>query len=368
MSYLGNQPTDKILDSNDIAPDAVTVDNIADPTLKALAGLDSAAGVVRQTGADTFTKDAVAFSFRNKLINGNFNYWQRGASQSTAGFKSADRWALLFTGGSATMVKQTHTIGETNVPTDYSHNYMRNIVVGGASAGDFTVVIQYIEDVRTLAGKTATVSFYAKADAARQMHVEMLQSFGTGGSPSAMVAINVGRVVLGTTWARYTLTVEVPSVVGKTLGTTTQSSLALQFWYSAGSNYASRTDSLGTQAGTFDICGVQVEEGDTATPFECRPDSIELALCQRYYFDSNNVSALGRAYDASNGRTVNVNFPVTMRTTPTITQLSSLIGGDLVVSVDTTAFNSNRVSITCKRPSSDLIYGGFYLYATAEFE
>jgi hypothetical protein len=44
-----------------------------------------------------------------------------------------------------------------------------------------------IEDVRTFAGQQVTISFWAKADATKNIAVELVQGFGSGGSPSTEV-------------------------------------------------------------------------------------------------------------------------------------------------------------------------------------
>ena len=80
------------------------------------------------------------------------------------------------------------------------------------------------------------------------------------------------------------MTVAVPSISGKTIGTTANtSSLGIDFWTSSGSTYNARSGSLGIQNNTFHFWGVQVERGSVATPFEQRPIGTELTLCERYY-------------------------------------------------------------------------------------
>jgi hypothetical protein len=50
-----------------------------------------------------------------------------------------------------------------------------------------------------------------------------------------------------------------------------------------------------TTGATFDLTGVQVELGSTATDFEHRSYGEELALCQRYYIN-RKINAVGAEY------------------------------------------------------------------------
>jgi hypothetical protein len=148
--------------------------------------------------------------------------------------------------------------------------------------------VQNIEDVSTLSGKTAILSFWAKANTDKNISVEFIQKFGTGGSPSAGVAgIGVTTIPLTTSWEKFVVKVNIPSVFGKNIGSNLDDFLNLTFWFDAGSNYDSRTNSLGQQSGTFDIAQIQLEEGSVATAFEQRPIGIELSLCQRKVFQKN---------------------------------------------------------------------------------
>jgi hypothetical protein len=194
---------------------------------------------------------------------------------------------------------------------------MRNTVVSSAGAGNAAVVGQKIEGVETLSGRTATLSFWAKADASKNIAVEFIQNFGTSGSPSTAVdGIESQLVALTTSWTKYTVTVDLPSMSGKTLGTDGNDWLAIYFWFDAGSDYNDRTASLGQQSGTFDIAQVQLEEGSVATPFEQRPRGAELDLCYRYYIHQLPVAATG--YATGNGQTARcgafLNFPTAVRT------------------------------------------------------
>jgi len=226
-----------------------------------------------------------SISLRNKVINGNFDFWQRGTSLGSAsgGRFLADRWYNDSIGSTYTLSQQPFTLGQTDVPNEPSF-FNRIVVTSVAGVGNTCVFRQRIESVRTLAGKTATLSFWAKADSSKSIAIEFFQIFGTGGSPSAgAFGIGVTTCSLTSSWQKFTVTTNIPSISGKTLGTNGDDFLQFNFWFDAGSNYNSRTNSLGQQSGTFDIAQVQLEEGSVATPFEVRPQGLELSLCRRYY-------------------------------------------------------------------------------------
>lgn len=261
------------------------------------------------------------YSLRNKIINGNFDYWQRGTSQTSNGYGSDDRWFNTHVGSTKTNTLQNFAIGQTEVEGN-PRFYSRTTVTSVAGAGNYVLKSQRVEDVTLSSGKTMTLSFWARANANKNIAVEFLQDFGTGGTPSAQVYFGTTTFSLTTTWQKFTTTVTFPSVSGKSLGTNSDHWYAPVFWFEAGSNWNSRTNSLGQQSGTFDIAQVQLEEGSVATPFEQRPYGLELSLCQRYY----EVVAAYQAFVAfgtATGGYVSFSYVVKKRAVPTITSLGS---------------------------------------------
>jgi hypothetical protein len=170
------------------------------------------------------------------------------------------------------------------------------------------------------------MTFWAKANAAKNLSIEIVQSFGSGGSPSASVNTFVQKIAIGTAWAKYTVPITVPSISGKTIGTdgAHTSSLAVVLWMSAGSALATRTDTLGIQTGTFDFAQMQFEEGKLATKFEERPVGLELAMCQRY-FEVAEGGAIMTAFGASQIRSTICQFKATKR----ISAWSPTISGNI---------------------------------------
>ena len=163
------------------------------------------------TGALDYYEQALP-PFRNKLINGNFDIWQRDTSQTSSGYGSVDRWRPIHVGSSKTASQQAFTNGQTDVPGNPRY-YFRHVVTSSADAANYVLVYQPIENVRTLAGKESTLSFYAKADSSKNIATEITQWFGTGGSPSSW---NTGNEVtthnLTNAWQKFTVTVTIPSI------------------------------------------------------------------------------------------------------------------------------------------------------------
>ena len=274
-------------------------------------------------GAKTFQDGLIppsSMMFRNKLINGGFDIWQRGTSQTSTGYGSDDRWFNLQAGSTKTASRQTFTLGQTDVPGNPTY-FARTVAVlaGSPASSDYVLKSQRVEDVETFAGQTCTFSFWAKADASKNIAVEFGQYFGTGGSPSSSVTgLGVTTCALTTSWQRFSITVTLPSISGKTLGTNNDSYLDVRWWFSAGSDFNARTNSLGNQAGTFDVANAQLESGSIATPFEQRPIQAELNLCQRYYERWQAGDAYGRFCYAVGGGTTSAviiyNYKVEKRT------------------------------------------------------
>jgi hypothetical protein len=266
-----------------------------------------------------YTGGVPTAGFRNAVINGNFDVWQRSISGvAAAGSRfTADRWFVNSAGTTQNPQAQQCTPGAilANEPR-YFHSC---VVASVAGASNFGLLSSRIEGVRTLAGQVCTLSFWGWADAARPMTVEVTQVFGTGGSPSANVQAFMTKMTLGiTSLQRYSFTFTMPSITGKTIGSNLDDYIAVTFWFDAGSAFNAQTGSLGQQSGSFYHSGVQLEPGAVVTPFERRPVGIEMEMCQRYYEFGRTY--MGFACPAAGGFAANFFFPfkATKRTFPTV--------------------------------------------------
>jgi hypothetical protein len=259
---------------------------------------------------------------KNKLINGDFGIWQRGASinlSNATDIYSADRFtsACYFSAGTSTCTRQTFTTGGNEIAGYEPTYYARINCASTTAAWQF---IQKIEDVRTFAGQTVTFSFWAKASRAMttsELNIECKQVFGAGGS----TAVNINPTfAITTSWARYSYTFNVPSVAGKTIGTNSY----LQFSFYGNGSFNSAT---------VDTWGWQVELGSVATNFTTATGTLqgELAACQRYYFRYGGnalyeMFGSGQTWNNTNAA-IQVRSPVTMRIPPTSVEYSTLYVG-----------------------------------------
>jgi hypothetical protein len=262
---------------------------------------------------------------KNRLINGNLAFNQRAfTSNTTTGSYNFDRFVQFSSGGTMTVTPQLFTAGTAPVAGYEAKNYVRIITASQSAAGDYAAYGQKIEDVRTLAGQTATVSFWAKASTGTpKIGVVLDQYFGTGGSASTTVTNTTATQTITTSWVRYSFTITVPSISGKTIGTNNDSSLNFYIFTSTGSTYVGLGyPNTGIQNITVDAWGFQVEQGSTMTAFALATGTIatEFVACQRYYQTVSSILYKGsssggfapNAYDSQ----IWVNE---MRVAPTIT-------------------------------------------------
>lgn len=262
----------------------------------------------------------------NAIINGAFDIWQRGTSFSNPAYKAylSDRWfaSVDGTGVTRTISQQTFTPGTAPVSGYEGQFYMRFATTVAGTGMTANAIVQPIEDVRTFAGQTVTLSFWAKAGSAVSLPAPILgQEFGSGGSGPVYTAIG-SSISITTSWARYTATVAVPAITGKTIGTSNYLSTIINF-------------PVGSVS-TIDIWGVQLEAASVATSFKRNANSLqgELAACQRYYFLADGTSsyflAQGQCTSSSAGQ-VQCIFPVPMRTAPSLTVLGTLSTNFIVI-------------------------------------
>ena len=242
---------------------------------------------------------------KNRIINGNFDFWQRGTTASysvTSSKYLADRWLMRTTAtADVTISQQSFTVGQTDVPNNPKYFYRWDITSHTTGSGRLE---QRIEDVSTFAGNTCTLSFWAKCNSSQTMSTAYQQIFGTGGSTA--VTTSGSSFSLTTAWQKFTVTVTLPSISGKTIA--------------GGNDFLGLRFNMPATVCTVDIAQVQLEAGSSATEFEHRPYTTEELLCFRYYYlDATDRWLCAITTNDSGYRRIDVNYPVSMRASPTVT-------------------------------------------------
>jgi hypothetical protein len=268
----------------------------------------------------------------NPVLNSAFQIWQRGTASTAIGttgtpFFLADRWQAVRGGFAAGgSVSRQVTNDTTNLPfIQYCMRVQRdNLNASTASL----VAGQNLESVNSIpfAGKTVTLSYYARAGANYSPTSSILRTYlitGTGTDQNAITgsftgsvnAINNQPATLTTSWQRFTFTATLASSI-------TQINLQL---------IANVTGVAGAND-FFEYTGVQIDIGSVALPFRTYAGTIqgELAACQRYYYRSTSSagSQTSTGISGITNSTTNLvgyfNPPVSMRVTPTAVDFSSI--------------------------------------------
>jgi hypothetical protein len=316
------------------------------------------------------------FGFKNRIINGAMVIDQRnaGASVSSPNTYTLDRWAFSNGGGQTYTVQQSST-----APTGFVKSLlMTNTNSVAAGTTNYQCLYQIIEgyNIADLGWGTANAQSIAVSFWVRSSVTGTYGSIVRGGaSPSAYVSSF--SIPTADTWTRITLTV--PGCTTDTWNTTNSSGLTLYFDLGVGSTYSAAatgswttgnifgltggTKFSATNGATFYVTGVQLEKGSTATSFDYRSQGTELALCQRYLCAFGSIGSTGTNGDVFIGSQRSttqawfaVQYPVPMRSTPSLTSVSTT-GAQWSSASQDTSVTSWNVSNT-PTPRTAFMYGG----------
>lgn len=260
------------------------------------------------------------YAGKNKIINGDFGIWQRGTSFNPSGvgfFLFADRFrSYTYSASATTASQQAFTVGTAPV-AGYEGTFFGRVV----STNTFAYFsYNGIENVRTFAGQTVTLSYWAKSASAQTLNeVQVTQYFGSTGSTAVATTLTAPSIT--TSWARYTHTFTMPSISGKTIG---------------GGNDGIFINIKGAINNALDMWGFQLEAGSTATDFVTASGGspqAELAMCQRYYYRQNAQTAYTHFASGGFASTTTafkfvVAVPVEMRVVPTSVDFNALAAWD----------------------------------------
>lgn len=214
---------------------------------------------------------------RQQLLNSSFLRATRGTSftDPAALAMTLDMWSRDKDGTVSDVIsRQNFAAGQTDVPFEPKH-YMRT-AISAASGATAYYHFQRMESVERFSGRNCVFSFWAKVSSSTMaVTATVTQNFGSGGSPSTSATTNADtrdqNQTVTTTWQRFSFRFSVPSISGKTLGSTANTSYT--------------QINIGLPANTvvtFDMAEPQFEYGACDTPWDRLPWQEEDALCARY--------------------------------------------------------------------------------------
>jgi len=290
------------------------------------------------------TKALNQFPNRNLVINGDMQVAQRGtstASITTADYYAADRFRFIPSAMGTWTVSQ-----ESDAPTGSGFAKSLKLLCTTAdaspAAGDYVRLEQRIEGQNlqqvkkgSSAAEQLTISFWVKTNKTGTYIVEINDDTNNR-SVSKSYTINTSA-----TWEKQTITF--PADTTGTIANDNAMGLRVIFWQGVGTDYSSGT--LGTTWATltnanravgqtnlaaatsnyWQVTGIQLEVGDTATPFEFKPYAQDLLECMRYLqvWKDDNKAIYSGHYWSSTESMGTLNFKIPMRAAPTVTTSSS---------------------------------------------
>jgi len=263
------------IDTNQIASEAVTVPKVTDQVL----------------------------SSRNLIINGAMTVNQRGNQTNTSGSSVyfVDRWNLFENTGALAANLQQSTV----VPSGQGFG---NSLLIDCTTADSSVAASHVSVLRqvidgqnlqrlaygTSSAKSLTISFWVRSTKTGTYTLEIYHNATQSRNQNHPYTISQAD-----TWEYKTITFS--GDTSATLDNDNQATFYVQWALSAGSDYTSGTQQttwanftnatrfagqvnfFDSTSNNFYLTGVQMEVGDTATPFESEDIGTTLRKCKRYY-------------------------------------------------------------------------------------
>jgi hypothetical protein len=307
--------------------------------------------------------------FRNIIINGDMSIAQRGTSATgitSTGFNTVDRYRTTL----GTLGTWTET-QETDAPS--GQGFVKSLKLdcttadASPAAADYLYIrymieaqnLQYLK-YGTANAETLTLSFWVKSNKTGDGTIAILQPDNSNKLFNPSYTINTAD-----TWEKKTI--NIPADTSGLINNDNGTGIQIQWWLNSGSDYqgGSHLSSWGTYANSnlntsnlavggstsdyWQITGVQLEAGTTASDFEFLPHDVNLQRCQRYYqvLAPGGVKYIPIVQYQASFRSLAQTFPTEMRTAPTFT-------------VDTyngfTSFNGSELTANTIHAYEDISY------------
>ena len=302
-------------------------------------GIVSTAKIAADAVTTPKIADTVNLGRRNLIINGAFTIAQRSTSETgvnSNGYKTVDRWNYNRDTASVLTMSQ-----DTNAPDGFANSFKilvttadTNISATEQDRVETTFEGQNLQHLKygTASAQQLTVSFWVKTNKPGSWSVGLYMD-GAGYNISQAYTVNSAD-----TWEYKTVT-----FVGNTAqAITSDNAKRFRLWFTLAAGVGRTSGSSNTWSTStthravgqsvnlldtinnyWQITGVQMEVGDTATSFEHRPYGEELLACCRYYWTE---TFYGQGYQsASNDYSEMIQHPVEMRAAPTRSFTGSIL-------------------------------------------
>ena len=324
--------------TGDIANSAVTDEKIAGLTSSKLTGALPAI-----SGA-SLTNLPASGKAKNLIINGAMQVAQRGTSSTSNGMHTLDRFAVYYQNTDEAPTQAQVDVASGTTPYTLGFRKAYKVTNGnqtsGAGSNDM-VTIYYQAEAQDIAksgwnyassSSYVTLSFWVKSSVAQNFYGR----FTTLDSPVYNYPFETGSLSANT-WTKVTKTIPGNSNLvlnndnGAGLyieliafqGTDKTGSVSLHQW--GAWNGSVRTPDYGsdmddwylTNDATFEITGVQLEVGDSATDFEHLSFGEDYLRCARYYIQMNRLPVMTNRVAGHVSCTTRFN-PVPMRAIPSL--------------------------------------------------
>ncbi len=307
--------------------------------VNSIKGVGASTAAITVNSSDGTCTANVTNNLSNRRVNknGSFIISQKNADTEITLGSSGDRWIDLiqtFLHNTATFKAQR--VSDAPAGFQYSAKHTVSSADGSIANSDEAMFIHRIEGFDaakfaygTSGAKQVTVSFYVKSS--------LTGDFSFASQAAGRNYVNEYTINSANTWERKSFTL--PVLTTGTHNTTNGASLSFIWDLGSGDTYATSTlgswvtasnlyrstgsARLSTNASaTWQITGIQVEEGTVMTDFEHRSFGQELALCQRY-FEIAQGEWYGPVYGTDSTMRFSVPFKVTKRADPTLATIST---------------------------------------------
>lgn len=295
--------TDKI---NNLAVTTAKIANLAVATTK----INDGAVTNAKLADDVITPDKLndtiysqVFTERNKIINGDMDYWQRGTSFAAVADKTftADRYAYCKSGAMVHTIAREVTVIPSFAEAGYQFPASMKVTCTTAdatmAAGDFCEITQIIEGsfFRDLIKKEFVFSTWVYSSKTGKMCAAFKNGTTTATSPAGKSFVKEFTINTANTWQKITIPVTAPTdgtwngpffyglyasivlATGATYQTTPDA------WQNGNYSGTSTMDNFcDNTSNIFYMTGWRLEGGSIPRQYDSRHPGIESLLCERY--------------------------------------------------------------------------------------